>query len=160
MAGTTPKASPVVLLPARPTPEARHTRSSRNPTSDFCTNLKIRDNVIVRMANEERLLNHDEEYYVARIEKKALQLKEAGTYSCVAYKKNDWIVSVCWYILAPTMTNDEGDRFYRKGYSAWIPCNSIIKCIDKPVRLKYGRQYYKLEKALNDHIVERGDISY
>ena len=159
-AGTTPKASNVVLLPARPTPEIRHTRNARNPLPEFCKKLKVGDNVIVRVANEERLLNPDEEYFVAKVEQDAMQLNEAGTYSTVAFKKNDWIVSVNWYIFAPTKTNEEGDRFYRKGYSGWIPCNAIIRCLTKPIKLKWVGQYYKLDRALNDHVEEYGDISY
>ena len=54
-AGTTANASNVVLVPARPTPEARHTRNARNPLPDFFTQLKAGDNIIVRLANEERL---------------------------------------------------------------------------------------------------------
>ena len=78
----------------------------------------------------------------------------------MAFKKNDWIVSVNWYIFAPTKTNEEGDRFYRKGYSGWIPCNAIIRCLTKPIKLKWVGQYYKLDRALNDHVEEYGDISY
>ena len=35
------------------------------------------------MANDERLLYPDEEYFIAKIEQDALQLNEAGTYSTV-----------------------------------------------------------------------------
>ena len=80
-AGTTPKASNVVLVPVRPTPEARHTRNARNPLPEFCTKLKAGDNAIVRVENEERLQNPDEEYFVAKIEDNDLQLDEAGMYS-------------------------------------------------------------------------------
>ena len=66
------------------------------------------------MANDERLLYPDEEYFIAKIEQDALQLNEAGTYSTVAFKKNDRIVSVHWYIFAPTKTNGRGDKFYIK----------------------------------------------
>ena len=159
-AGTTPEATNVVLMPARPTPQLRHTRNARNPLPGFCKNLKVGDNVIVRVANEERMENQDEDYYVAKIEGDALQLDEAGTYTAVLYKKNDWIVSVCWYAFAPTKTNRNGDRFYKKGFSQWIPCNSIIRCIKERITLNWVGQYYKLTKALNDHIEEHGDISY
>ena len=49
--------------------------------------MKVGENVIVRVANEERLLNPDEEYFVAKIEQDVLQLNEAGTSSTVAFKK-------------------------------------------------------------------------
>ena len=101
----TPKASNVVLLPALPTPEARHTRNVRNPLPEFCRKLRVGDNVIVCVTNEERLLNPDEEHFVAKIEQDVLLLNEAGTYSTVAFKKNDWIVSVHWYLFASTKTN-------------------------------------------------------
>ena len=88
-AGTTPKASNVVLLPALPTPEARHTRNAKDPLPEFCKKLKVGDNVIVCVENEERWLNPDEEHFVTKIEQDALQLNEARTYSTVASKKND-----------------------------------------------------------------------
>ena len=89
-----------------------------------------------------------------------MQLNEAGTYSTVAFKKNDWIVSVRWYRFAHTKTNREGDGFCRKGYYGWIPCNATIRCLMKLIKLKWVGQYYKLEKAHNDHVKEHGDISY
>ena len=98
--------------------------------------------------------------YLAKIEQDALQLDEAGTYSTVVFKNNDWIVSVCQYASAPTKTNGRGDRFYKKGYSRWIPCNAIIRCLTKPIKLRWVGQYYKLEKALNDYVEEHRDISY
>ena len=124
--GTTPIAGNVVLLPAPPTPEIQHTRNARNPLPGFCEKLKVSNNVILRVANQERLLNPDEGYGVAKVEQEAIQVNEAGTDSTVEFKKNDYIVSVNWCIFAPTRTNKEGDRFYRKGYSGWIPCNIII----------------------------------
>mmetsp|Transcript_37338 Transcript_37338/g.67147 ORF Transcript_37338/g.67147 Transcript_37338/m.67147 type:complete len:148 (+) Transcript_37338:840-1283(+) len=147
-------------MPARPTPELRHTRNARNPLPEFCKKLKLGDNIIVRVANEKRLLNADEEYFVAKIEEEAVQLNEAGTYSAVAFKKNDWIVSLCWYVFAPTKRNENGGRFYRRGFSQWIPCNSIIRCLTMHIKLTWVGQYYKLEKALGDKVEEHGDISY
>ncbi len=44
------------------------------------------------MSKEEKDDNPDEEYFVAKIEKKAVELEEAGTYSAVQFKKNDWII--------------------------------------------------------------------
>ena len=50
----------------------------------------------------------------AKIEDNAQQLDEAGMYSAVPFNKHDWIASMCWYLFAPSKTNAEGDRFYRK----------------------------------------------
>ena len=55
----------------------------KNPLPGFCKNLKAGDNVIARVANEERIENQDEDYFVAKIEGDALQLDEAGTYTAV-----------------------------------------------------------------------------
>jgi len=112
------------------------------------------------VANEERLLNQKEEYFVAKIDEKAIQLDEAGTYGAGPCKNVDWIVSVCWVVFAPTKTNKKGDRFYGKGLTQWIPYGSIIRCLKKEINLSWVEQYYKLIKALNDHIEEHGDISY
>ena len=148
-AGTSPRALNFVLLPAWPTPEAQYTRNARNVLPEFCRKLKVGDNSIVCVANEERLINPDEEHFVAKIYQDALQLDEAGIYSTVAFKKNDWIVSVCWYVFSPTKTNRRGGRFYRKEYSGWISCNAIFRCLTKPIKLRWVGQYYKLEKAIN-----------
>ena len=77
-AGTTPKASTVVLYSARPTPAARHTRNARNPPPEFCNSLSVGNNITVRVSNEEREDNSDEDYFVAKIEKRAKKLDEAG----------------------------------------------------------------------------------
>ena len=94
-AGTTPKASTVVLYSASPAPAARHTRNARNPLPGFCASLSVGKNIIVRVSNEEREQNLDEDYFVAKIEKRAVELDEAGVYSAVPFRKNDWIVYVC-----------------------------------------------------------------
>ena len=93
------------------------------------------------MENEENLLNPDEEYLCAKIEQDALQINEARSYSTVVFKNNDWLISVHWYLFAPTKTNGGGDRFYRKGCSGWIPCTAIIRCLTKPIKLKWVGQY-------------------
>jgi len=86
----------------------------------------IGQNVIVRVSNEEQADNPDEEYFVAKIEEKAKQLEEEGTYSAVLFKKNDWIIFVRWYIFVSSKTNRLGDGFYTKDFAQWIPCGSII----------------------------------
>jgi len=55
----------------------------------------VRDNIIVRVHNGKRAINPDENYFVAKVEKVALQLDEGGVNSAMKYKKNDWIVFVC-----------------------------------------------------------------
>ena len=101
--------------------KCRHTRNARNPLPEFWEELRIGNNVIVGVSNEEREANPDEEYFIAKIVEKARKLEEDGTYSAVLYRKNDWIVSVCWYNFAPTKQNRLGDRFYTKGLIQWIP---------------------------------------
>ena len=44
----------------------------------------------------------NEDYFVAKIERKAAKLDEAGMYSAQPYQKNDWIVYVRWYIFPQT----------------------------------------------------------
>ena len=159
-AGTTPRATSKVLRSARPEPAGRQTRNSRNPLPEFCRNLKLGENVVVRVSNGEREDNPNENYFVAKIEEKAKQLSEAGTYSAVHFKKNDWIVFVRWFIFVPSKTNRRNDRFYSKGYPQWIPCGSIIQTIEQPVTMRWTGQHYQLSSELNDYIEEHGDISY
>ena len=135
-AGTTPRATTVKLYSARPAPAARHTRNARNPLPEFCASLSVRTNIIVRVSNEERAENLEEDYFVAKIEKRALKLDEAGVYSAVPFQKNDWIVYVSWYNFVPSKQNRNGDRFYSRGSVKWIPCNSIIRCLTMPITLK------------------------
>ncbi len=159
-AGTTPRATSVLILPLRETPEARHTRNARNPLPEFCGALRVGMNVVVRVSEEERNENPDEEYFVARIEERAKKLDEDGVYSAVPFKKNDWIVSVCWYCFVSSNISGGGDRLYKKGFSQWIPCGSIIRSLTQPISLRWCRrcQYYRLTKALNTHIEQQGDL--
>ena len=107
----------------------RHTQNARNPCQEFCAGLKVGDNIVVRIADEEREMNPDEEYFVCKIEEKAIKLSEAGVYSAVNFKKGDWIVKICWYVFCPSKQNRTGDRFYKKGYSQFIACGSIVRAI-------------------------------
>ena len=45
------------------------------------------ENIIVRVSNDEKDDNPDEEYFVAKIEEKAKQLEEGAVHSAVLYKK-------------------------------------------------------------------------
>jgi len=146
----------VRLHSARPSPEARRTRNARNPLPDFCEGLSVGENIIVRVSNDEKDENPDEEYFVAKIEEKAKQLEEEGVYSDVLYKKNDWIVYARWY--AFSKTNDSGDRFYTKGFPQWIPCGSIIRTLTQSVTLNWCGNDWKLESSLNSHIEKHGNI--
>ena len=100
------------LHTACPTPEARQLGSSRNPTPAFCNSLNVRKNVNVRVRNDERANSPNEDYFVAKIEKKALKLDEGGVYSATKYNKNDWIVFVRWDVFVPSKTNKTEDRVY------------------------------------------------
>ena len=77
--------------------EAWHTRNTRNPLPEFCESLKIGTNFAVHVPPEERNENPDEEYFVANIKENAKKLEEDGVYSDVPFRKNDWIVPVCWF---------------------------------------------------------------
>ena len=101
MAGTTPRASTVVLKTACPAPASRHTRNARNPLPEFCRGLKVGKNIVVWVSNEEKEANQDKDYFVAKIGERAVKLEEDGTYRAVPFRKNDWIVSVHWYDFAP-----------------------------------------------------------
>ena len=80
-AGTTPRATELALKSAQSAPAARYTRNARNPLPEFCEKLSVGQNIIVRVANNERSDNPDEEYFVGKIEGKAMTLEEGGTYS-------------------------------------------------------------------------------
>ena len=53
--------------------------------------MNIRRNVIVQVSNDDREEHVDEEYYIAKIEWRALKLDKAGVYSSVLFQKNDWM---------------------------------------------------------------------
>jgi hypothetical protein len=160
LAAATPRGLIVNIPAARPAPDMRHTRNARNPLPDFCEGLTVGNNIVVRISNDERADNPDEEYFVAKIEERAKKLDEAGTYSAVQYRKGDWIVFARWYVFEPGKSNEEGDRFYSKGLAQWIPCGSIIRTIAMPVNLEWTGQYYRLNSALDTHIEKYGDVSY
>ena len=56
--------------------------------------------------------NPDEYYFVAKIEEGSQKLDEAGVYSAVPFRTNDWIVFVCWYNFFPSKLISNGNRFY------------------------------------------------
>ena len=107
----------MVIQSLRQVPASRHTRNARNPLPEFCNELKVGQNIIVRVSDEEREDNPDEEYFVAKIKGKVKQLEEDGVYSAVTFRKNGWIVSVCWYTLVKSKTNSMENRFYSRGFS-------------------------------------------
>ena len=139
--------------------EARHTRNARNPLPEFCTGLKIDSNVVARIAEEERVMNPDEEYFVAKIEGRAKKTDKAGFYSAVEFKKGDWIVKIRWYKFCPSMTNRRGDRIYKRGDSQWTGCASIVGTIkSNDVVMRWSGQYYQLIKEVSKHIEDYGDL--
>ena len=88
-AGIISLGSTLRLDSARLTAKACHTRNARNPLPEFCKGLNIGSNVVVRIAEEEREMNPDEEYFVAKIEERANQIDKDGFYSVVEFKKGD-----------------------------------------------------------------------
>ena len=60
-AGKTPRGWTVTLEPKRQTLASRHTRGARNPLPEFCQELKVGQNIIVRVSNDEKDDNPDEE---------------------------------------------------------------------------------------------------
>ena len=122
--------------------------------------LNVGMNVIVRISKEEKDDYLDEDYFVAKIERMATKLDEAGVYSAVPFKKNDWIVYVRWYNFVPSKQNNAGDRFYSRGSEQWIPCNSIIESLTMPITLRWSSRHYKMRNSLHTHIEENGDIVY
>ena len=156
--GTTPRPTSLVIQPLRQSSTTRHTRNARNPLPEFCMSLSVGGNVIVRVSDDERSDNPNEEYFVAKIEGAVKQLDEDGVYSAVTFRKNDWIVSVCWYNYVESKTNRMGDRFYTRGFSQWIPCGSIIRTLAMPVKLTWSGQYHRLSRVLNDHIEQHGNL--
>ena len=158
-AGINPPGEKIQLSAARPSAEVRHTRNARNPRQEFCAGLKVGDNVVVRIADEEREINPDEEYFVCKIEEKAIILSEAGMYSAVKFKKGDWIVKICWYVFCPSKQNRTGDRFYKMGYAQFIACGSIVRAIKpKDVVLRWSGGYYRPGKQTSRKIEDFGDL--
>jgi hypothetical protein len=121
--------------------------------------LTVGKDIIVRVSNDEKDDNPDEDYFVARIEEKAIKLEADGLYSAVPYKKNDWIIFVRWFNFVPSYKNRRGDRGYSKGSAQWIPCGSIIRSIKEPVTLRWSGKYYRLTRELHAHIEQYGDIT-
>ena len=74
---------------ARPNTSACHTRNARNPLPKFSASLRVGKNFIVRVSNEERDDNPDEEPFVAKVEEKATKPEVDGVYSAVQFRKND-----------------------------------------------------------------------
>ena len=149
----------MILHPARPSPEARHTRNARNPLPEFCQQIAVRDNIIVRQAEEERLENPGEEWFVAKVEEKPRKLGEAGVYAAVHYSKGDWIVFVRWCVFDASKKNDDGDRFYTKGGLQRIPCGSIVRGLRSDVKLHWNGRRHQLKRGLIEDIEECGDAS-
>ena len=118
------------------------------------------DSIIVWVRNDKRAINPNEDYFLAKVEKNALQLDAGGVYSAMKHKKNDLIVFVCWYIFVLSKTNTAGDRFYSNGFAHLIHCNPITRNLEKYITLKWVSRYYKLDKSLHDHVEKHGDISY
>ena len=50
--------------------ESQHTRIARNSLPEYYMGLKVRSNVVVWIAKEEREMNSDEGYFVAIIEER------------------------------------------------------------------------------------------
>ena len=158
-AGIISPGSTLRLESAQLSAEARHTRNARNPLPEFCTGLKIGSNVVARIAEEERAMNPNEEYFVAKIEGRAKKTDKAGFYSAVEFKKGDWIVKIRWYEFCPSMTNRRGDRFYKRGDSQWIGCASIVRTIkSNDVVMRWSGQHYRLSKEVSKHIEDYGDL--
>ena len=58
------------------------------------TGLKVGRIVVLQIAEEEREMNPDEEYFVAKMEERAKKIDEDEIYSAVEFKKGDWIVKI------------------------------------------------------------------
>ena len=101
------------------------------------------------MHNDERAINRNEDYFVAKIEKGAWKLDEGGVYSTVKYNKGDWILFGRWYELVPSKTSAARDSFYSK-----------VQRLEQSITMKWVRPYYRLDGKLHDHIEKKGNISY
>ena len=89
-----PPGSSVRLKSANLPSESRHIRYAHNLLPEYCTGLKVGSNVVVRIAEDEREMNSDEEYFVAKIEERAKKIDKDEIYSAVEFKKGDWIVKI------------------------------------------------------------------
>ena len=50
--------------------ESQHTRIARNSLPEYYMGLKVGSNIVVHIAEEERELNPEEEYFVSKIEER------------------------------------------------------------------------------------------
>ena len=158
-AGIISPGSTLRLESAQLSAEARHTRNARNPLPEFCTGLKIGSNVVAQIAEEERAMNPDEEYFVAKIEGRAKKIDKAGFYSAVEFKKGDWIVKIRWYVIYFSMANRRGDRFYKRGNLQYIGCAFIVRTIkSKDMVMRWSGQHYRLSKEASKHVEDYGDL--
>ena len=55
------------------------------------------DSIIVWVRNDKRAINPNEDYFVAKVEKNALQLDAGGVYSAMKHKKNDLMLVFIYY---------------------------------------------------------------
>ena len=78
-----------VIQLLRQSSTTRHTRNARNPLPEFCMSLSVGENVIIRVSDEERNDNPNEEYFVAKVEGEVKKLDEDGVYSAVPFRIND-----------------------------------------------------------------------
>ena len=69
MAGTTPRAHTEAVHPACPAPASCYTQNARK-------RLSLGKNIIVQVCNEERADNPDEDYFVGKVEEKAMKVEE------------------------------------------------------------------------------------
>ena len=148
-----------VKIPSFVPIEKAVTRRKRTPLGEFAQSLKKRQNVIVRIHQEERRHNQDEFYFVAQIKQKAVKTEKPAIYSTNHFNKGTWLVEIQWY--QHEKTDGRGNRIYTKGSMQYIPCESIVQVTRKiELEPKRGGCSFVLSEELNDHIENYGDLSY
>ena len=77
----------MVIRPLRQAPTLIHNGNERNPLPEFCNELKVGQDIIVCVFDEEREDNPGKECFVAKIEGKAKEMEEDGVYGTVTFRK-------------------------------------------------------------------------
>ena len=142
---------------AAPRAEPAGTRGRAKTLAEHSRGLAVGDNVIARIHPDERLINPDEEYFVARVVGEAIKLDAPGFYSTQQYFKNDWIVKIQWYELNSVEAN--GDRIYSRGNAQFLHCDMLVRNLSRPIDLAKNQSHFSLSKNLDDYIIRYGAIT-
>ena len=125
---------------------------------DFCERLKKGDNVVVRIAREDRGKNPDENYFIARLLEKPHQLQKGGTDGTNRFNAGWYVAQIQWYNFFKC--DQRGSRFYKLGEKQKMSCGTFVRGLTRGVKLIYERnsRAYKLDQIMDAYILEYGSL--